>query len=171
MNSDRILWQSKTKSNKLNLACLPFVILFIAVFVTMVICALTEVSEDLAKALLVIMGIILASSLVFLIAIRYTPLKWETSNLVFKVTENGIYFTSARKQNSFFFAQWSNISCYTLKKDKKGRPTVTVNFINVEDAGVMGNIKYLNMVGISDIEELCNIFEVYEKTEMSFSKN
>ncbi|MDE6474984.1 MAG: hypothetical protein K2L70_07800 [Clostridia bacterium] len=170
MNSDRMLWKSKTSGYKCALLIYSCLILMVGSLIGVILSASSDPSETTLIIGVPIIVIAITFFICSAIVIRKTSLKWEVSNLIFTVTENGIYFTS-KGNNSFFFVEWAEIVGYSVKSGKNSKATVTVNFNCLADAGIFGKINYLKMVGIMGVDSLIEIFEEYEIKEMSLSKN
>lgn len=169
MNSDKILWESKSNSLKGLMTLLPCAFFLIVSLIGTIVFSSSS-NETIKIVWIALMIVSIIACLSVLVVMRMTALKWERPNLIFTVTENGIYFTS-KGNDSFFYVEWAEISGYLVKPGKNGKATVTVKFNCVADAGVFGKITYMNMAGIKGAEELIKVFEAYGKKDLAYSKN
>lgn len=162
MNSDRVLWQGKSSGIKSPLILMVDLLFLLGSILGTII---GGSRKDASETLLIIATICIIAAIFIsvssIIIIRRTDLKWDVSSLIFTATENGIYFTGKGNQASFFYAEWSEITGYKITSGRNGKSNVIVNFDAPSDAGVMGKIKYMKMVGIAGADELCEIFRQY----------
>ena len=172
MNSDNLLWQSKTSGKKSIIVLLVNLALLLGSLLAMIIGS--QKAPESESLTIVTMAGMVFSILLFvavIIVMRRTDLKWEVSSLIFKATENGMYFTGLGNMDSFFYAEWAEIEWYSIIQGKNGKATVTVQLDGIADAGVLGKIDHMKMVGIKGAEELCKIFEKFNVKNMDISKN
>ncbi|MDE7070702.1 MAG: hypothetical protein K2O86_01845 [Clostridia bacterium] len=167
---NQFLWKSRTSGHKtvtMLMTCLAVLVLSLLAIVIF-----SSKNNDTIKIIIMIIaGLAIIACLVAVCLAKLTDLKWNVSNLIFFLTEEGFYFTSVVNQNSYFYAEWSEITGYSVITDKNGKATVKVNFNGVADAGSYGKIKHLKMVGIMGVEELCKVFETYGINQIQYSKN
>ncbi|MDE5654691.1 MAG: hypothetical protein K2I46_03690 [Clostridia bacterium] len=167
---NEILWKSRTSGHKtvtMLLTCLAVLVLSLVGGVIS-----SSKDNDVLKIVLMIIAVLaIIACLVTVCLAKLTDLKWNVSNLIFFLTEDGFYFTGVVNQDSYFYAEWSEIVGYSVTTGKNGKATVTVNFNGIADAGSYGKIKHLKMVGILGVEELCKIFETHGINQIEYSKN
>lgn len=170
--NNQLLWKSRSNGHKsITLLATWFGLLILSIVGIFIISYNDIVSETFKAIYLVIAMLVIMSGLVLVILIRLTDLKWNASNLLFGLAESGLYFTGVKNQDSYFFAEWSEILDYSLATDKKGRVTVTVNFNCIAYAGSYGKIRHLKMVNITGVDEMCKIFEKFGINQIGLSKN
>lgn len=169
LDTEDLIWKSKTNGYKkfiLIMCCLPLLI------ASMILVFVSTSSDD---ATFKTVGVIIAFVLIVLVIIifligKFTRIKWNVANLLFLAEENGFYFTSAnpKMQDSYFSAEWSEIVGYSVKNVKNDKATVTVFFDGPADCGFLGKNTYVDMVNITGLETLREVFAnhgVAERTE------
>ena len=170
--NNQLLWKSKTNGHlTISLLMIWFGLVVLLTAGIFIFSSNNSISDTFKIIYLAIDMLVLISGSVFASLIRFTNLKWNASNLLFGLAESGLYFTGVKNQNSYFFAEWSEILDYSLATDKKGRVTVTVNFNGVAYAGSYGRIKHLQMVNITGVDEMCKVFERFGINQTGLSKN
>ena len=164
MDLSQTLWNSKTNGRKkmiLLLSCLALLV----VSIVLMIVGFNGDNETLAIAATILTCVAIVITVVVLILGKFTGLKWNVSDLLFAVAESGLYFTGVVNQNSYFFAEWSEISGYTVKQGNNNLATVTVYFSAPTDSGSFGRITSLKMVNVAGLDTLRSVFQTYNIAE------
>lgn len=167
---NKILWKSRTSGHLTVTLLLSSLAVLIAALLSMVAFSSKD-SDTLKIIMIVVVGLILIASIVEVCLARLSDLKWNVSNLIFLLSNSGLYFTGVVNQDSYFYAEWSEIVGYSVKMNKKGKATVKVSFNCIQNAGSFGKIKYVKMVGVSEVEEMCKVFESFGINQTDLSKN
>lgn len=143
------LWEYKSNAKNVSLYfTIPMVVSLIAVFFTL---------ASSVKLFAVIPGVIFVALLAATLACG-RKFRWNNPTLIFALTDDGIYFTSKNNTNSYFQESYSNISGYSYIEHGNDYVTVTVYFKTAANAGIFGNITYLKMVNVRDLETLKSVF-------------
>ena len=159
-DENEIFWKSKSNGYKsLIVLSICFGIL-IAVIAGIFLGSKID-NDNLRIVFLVLAMLIILATVGALIYIRKSDLKWNVSNLLFILNHYGFYFTGVVNQSSYFSAEWSEITGYSVKTSKKGKVMVNVYFDGVADAGSFGKIKYAQMVNITGVDEMHKVFEKF----------
>ncbi len=158
MDLTNTLWNSRTHSRTKGIMLLVCLVLLIPSLVGMFITTTME-DRTMMGIMIIVTAVIILATASLLLAGRFTGLKWCVSNLLFAVAESGFYFTGTVNQDSYFSAQWEEITGYSVKAEKNGLATVTVYFDDFADCGSFGKNKSVKMVKISDVETLKSVFE------------
>lgn len=167
--TDKELWRSRTSGRK-TLILLMSCFALLAVMLIGIYLSSKSQNKTLQIIFLVFAAIVIVAGFVTSVASKITALKWNVSNLLFILMESGFYFTGVVNQSSYFYAEWSEIASYSYEVCKNGKSNVTVNFVGIADAGTFGKIRYLKMVGVSNIESLNEIFAAHN-IALDVSKN
>lgn len=160
------MWNSKTNGHKKMILLLACLVLLVASMAVLIVGAYGE-NENLLIVMCIVTAIVIVATIVVLVLGKLTDLKWDVSSLLFAAAYNGLYFTGTTNQDSYFFAEWSEISVYSAKECNNGLATVTVYFSSPTDSGSFGRITSLKMVKIAGLDELRSVFETYNIQERS----
>ena len=158
MDLKNTLWNSPSHSHTKLVLLMICLALLVPSLVFLFITATGGDEALMIIAVIITAAVIIITGAVFAIG-RFTSLKWCVSNILFAVAESGFYFTGTVNQDSYFSAQWEEITSYSVKQEKNGLATVTVFFDDFADCGSFGKNKSVKMVKISDVETLKSVFE------------
>lgn len=164
MDLSQTLWHSKSNGHKkliLFLICLILLIPSIAG----AILGYSSVNKSLTLIMMIVAAVVIFAAIVALVVAKFTGLKWSVSNLIFAAASGGFYFTGTNNQDSYFFAEWSEIAGYSIANEKNGIATVKLYFSAPADCGIFGRVNFINMVNISGLETLKSVFETYNIKE------
>ena len=170
MNTDNTLWKGRSSSKKQSITLFLLFVLTIALFVGGIL-ASKKGNNILMAVTIVCFVLSIVPWVVLLVLIKRSTLKWESNGLIFNVTENGIYVTCPNNEGVFLFVEWAKIAGYSIKQGKKDKANVIVNFSCSVYGGILGDVKFLKMAGVTGVEELYNIFEKFGINNMELSKN
>ena len=170
MNTDNTLWIGQSSSRKQLIVLISLFALTIASFAGIIISSKQD-NMILTGVMIGLFTLSIVPWVLVLILLKRSSLKWESDGLVFNVTENGIHVRSPKNEGIFLFVEWAKIAGYSIKQGAKGKATVIVDF-NCEVYGnVLGNSKFLKMAGVTNVDELCDIFEKFGIKNMDIRKN
>ncbi len=164
MDLSLTLWHSKANGHKkliLLLICLILLIPSIAV----ALLGYSNGNKSLTLIMIIVAAVVILAVIVVLVVAKFTGLKWNVSNLIFAAASDGFYFTGTNNQDSYFFAEWSEIAGYSIANEKNGIATVTLYFSAPADCGIFGRVNFIDMVNISELETLKSVFETYNIKE------
>jgi len=157
VDSNGPTWQSKNNGKKKLIALL---ICLAAIVASMILVFVGSKAENQAVMIIcLILAIVsIGSTIAVLIISQVTSLKWDISNLLFYTMEDGFYFTSVVNQDSYFQADWNEITGFSAVETGNDTATVTIYFDGIAYAGSFGKIKSLKMVKINEYSKLKEVF-------------
>lgn len=166
MDLSQTLWHSKSNGHKNLILMLICLILLITSIAGAIICN-SDGRKTLTLIMIIVAAVVIFATVVILVAAKFTGLKWSVSNLIFAAASDGFYFTRTNNQDSYFFAEWSEIAGYSIANEKNGIATVTLYFFAPAYCGIFGRVKFIDMVNISELETLKSVFETYNIKEQT----
>lgn len=164
MDLSQTLWHSKSNGHKKLILLLICLILLIPSIAGAIIVN-SNGHKTLTLIMIIVAAVVIFATIVVLVVAKFTGLKWSVSNLIFAAASDGFYFTGTNNQDSYFFAEWSEIAGYSIANEKNGIATVTLYFSAPADCGIFGRVNFINMVNISGLETLKSVFETYNIKE------